>query len=163
MAQFLRAVIGDGMLDGTRVVLEVVIQRTRQPQTSLASSAILASGYGTGAYSWFHKGTRFYGHGGDADGYLSRYGYTQRNASGYLLVANAFNAAALNAMRQAVEAYLTRDLPAVSEPGIHALDLQQIAALLGNYLSQTWRFGDLDGERYFIGPEGAFRREGREE
>ena len=211
MARFLRTLIGDGVLDGTRVVREAVIQRTRQPQTSLAAPARLASGYGAGAYSWFRGGTRFYGHGGDADGYLSRYGYTQRNASGYFLVVNAFNSAALNAMRQAVESYLIRDLPAVAVPAIHALNQPQITALLGDYLPQTRRFGDVgdgrkltiiredsrlytvvgnrkrplipvsdrrfrrpgqplatstivddDGERYFIGPEGAFLHMDRE-
>ena len=212
MAQFLCVMIGDGVLGGRRIFPEAVIRRTRQPQTSLAASARLASGYGAGSYSWFRNGIRFYGHGGDADGYLSRYGYTQRNASGYFLVVNAFNSAALNAMRQDVESYLIRDLPAAAVPVVHALDQPQVAALLGDYLPQTWRFGDASGgrkltiireksrlytvvgnrkrplipvsdrrfrrpgqplatstivdadaERYFIGPEGAFRRAGREE
>ncbi|WP_117314719.1 serine hydrolase [Chromatocurvus halotolerans] len=209
MSRFLRMLMQDGELEGVQVFPETVIRRTRQPTTGLVASAGVASGYGAGAYSWMHGGTRFHGHGGDADGYLSRYGYTKRNHSGYFLVVNAFNADVLNAMRRDVESYLTRELPAVAEPEIHYLGQREIEALQGRYLPQTWRFGDgssgrtlqvlsegnqlftvmgnrkrllipvserrfrrrgqseatsaiidADGERYFVGPEGGFRRAG---
>ena len=48
-------------------------------------------GYGAGVYGWVRSGQLFHGHGGDADGYRSRYGLLRAHGRGYLLVINTDN------------------------------------------------------------------------
>ena len=90
MARFLRLFLNRGTLEGKRLFDPGTIDRVERPTTTLAARHGLSFGYGLGNYSWLRRGIRFQGHGGDADGYLSRMGYTRANGSGYFLVITAF-------------------------------------------------------------------------
>jgi len=82
-----------------------------QPLTTAAARAGLTQGYGTGIYSWERDGYLFAGHGGDADGYRSRYAIMPQAKRGYFLVINTDNPRLLNSLTQTVEEYLTAGLP----------------------------------------------------
>lgn len=123
-----------------------LIRQQQSPKTSLAARYGLTYGYGAGLYQWFRHGHLFYGHGGDADGYLSHFGYQKQAGKGYFLVINTFNGTAKNTMRKVVEEFLVRDLPVVSEKGgarKGPFKTQNHEDLSGDYLRLTSRFGKV--------------------
>ncbi len=116
------------------------IQRMETPTSSLAARVGLKYGYGLGLYDWFHNGHRFYGHGGDGDGYLAHFGYQREAGLAYFLVINAFQKKTLNKMRKLVEAVIVEALEQPKHPPIHPLkNAQQYS---GTYYPVSWRFGD---------------------
>mgnify|MGYP000701032673 FL=1 len=137
--------INKGRHKNTQVFTRESIERTEVPHTSLAAGSGLTFGYGLGNYQWLHKGILFHGHGGDADGYLSRYGYTRNNNNGYFVVINAFNHRALSKIRNLLEDYLVKDLERPTTPATKLLSKQQINQLTGTYQNVTTRFGNKTG------------------
>ena len=110
------ALLNDGILEGRQVIPAALIARFFQPQGTLGSRAGLEVGYGAGVYGWVRHGQLFHGHGGDADGYRSRYGLLREHGRAYLLVINSDNPALLGRMRRALERALTTGLPAPDGP-----------------------------------------------
>ena len=147
MSRLLRVLINEGEIDGDRVFDRAVIERTETPTTALAARHGLSHGYGLGNYSWFREGVMFRGHGGDADGYLSRLGYTRSRNAGYFLVITAFKPETLRKMGVAVEKYLLEgkaitDTPVESDQAVGELEI-----LCGDYHRVTYRFGtNPDGD-----------------
>jgi hypothetical protein len=140
MSRFVRVFINRGTLDGERVFSADTIERVETPRTSLAARRGLTSGYGLGNYDWLRDGIRFQGHGGDADGYLSRLGYTLANNSGYFLVITAFQGRTLRAMRRLVEQYLAADLTPPDIPPALVLEQKDVTEITGRYRRLTYRF-----------------------
>jgi CubicO group peptidase (beta-lactamase class C family) len=140
MGRFVRVLINRGEIEGKRLVPAHLIGQLENPTTSLAARRGLDFGYGLGNYSWLRKGVLFHGHGGDADGYLSRLGYTRANNSGYFLVITAFQGRTLQAMRQRVEDYLVAGLDAPPAPAEYRLKEAERRARVGRYEQLTWRF-----------------------
>ena len=92
MAIIVKMLINNGKSDANTDVLNTgSIKRFETPTTTLAARNGLSYGYSLGNYQWLSNGVLFYGHGGDADGYLARYGYTRELNQGYFLVINAYN------------------------------------------------------------------------
>ena len=60
--------------------------------TAAGNASARSYGYGLGNYHSIHAGFVFHGHGGDADGYLSNYGYNLDTGLVYFIVINAFRA-----------------------------------------------------------------------
>jgi hypothetical protein len=129
-----------GQLGDRRVFAAKTIERVESPATTLAARRGLAYGYGLGNYWWLRQGIVFHGHGGDADGYLSRMGYTRANDSGYFLVITAFQSATLRAMQAAVERYLVQGLTAENAPPVYPLNAARRQQILGLYRRASWRF-----------------------
>ena len=142
MGIFLRMMIRRGRLGDRTVFAAQTIARVESPTTTLAARRGLAYGYGLGNYQWLRQGIPFHGHGGDADGYLSKLAYTRANDSGYFLVITAFQNATLQAMQTAVEQYLVQGLTAEKAPPVHVLDTATRQQLLGRYGRTSWRFPD---------------------
>ncbi|MEP1472484.1 MAG: serine hydrolase domain-containing protein [Halieaceae bacterium] len=140
MSKLLRVLLNKGTLDGQRFYTEAVIERTELLTTSLASRNGLQHGYGLGNYNWYRDGIEFHGHGGDADGYLSRMGYNRTTNSGYFLVITAFQPATLKKMTTLVEKYLIRDAASPPAAADWSLTDDDIAAITGNYERTTRRF-----------------------
>ncbi len=140
MGRFIQALIKAPETSGKRPINHSMIQRMETPETSLAAQAGLRYGYGLGIYPWFNNGVLFYGHGGDADGYLSKMGYTRANDSGYFLVITAYNSWALEKMQHLVEEYLTQNIQPPNPLKEYALNNQQIKNLVGTYQAVTNRF-----------------------
>ncbi|MCF6193886.1 MAG: beta-lactamase family protein [Kangiellaceae bacterium] len=120
------------------------IDRIETPKTSLASVDKLSYGYALANYSWQRDGYTFRGHGGDADGYLSRYGYNRESGLAYFVMVNAFNYKPIGKLRRLLENYIIKDLPInestnMASPDPSNIDL--IKDFTGNYISVTSRFG----------------------
>ncbi|MEH6610097.1 MAG: serine hydrolase domain-containing protein [Halioglobus sp.] len=140
-SRFIRMLINRGELDTKVLVKPSVIARLEAATTTLGARAGLDKGYGLGNYNWYRRGVEFRGHGGDADGYLSRLGYTRSNNSGYFLVITAFQGKTLRAMEKVVETYLIRDLSTRRDPIVADRGQQDWATLLGDYRRVSYRFG----------------------
>ncbi|MGE0483165.1 MAG: serine hydrolase domain-containing protein [Gammaproteobacteria bacterium] len=139
MAGLLCLLLGRGVLDNARLLPADAVTRMERPVTTRAAASGLDFGYGLGLYSWYHDGTRFFGHGGDGDGYLAHFGYSPAVGLGYFLVINAFDHATLDVMRELVEDRIVAAAPAVIPPPVYPDDLP--AAALGPYRALTARFG----------------------
>jgi CubicO group peptidase (beta-lactamase class C family) len=145
MAGLLRLLLGRGVLDGVRLLPADAVARMERPASTRAAASGLDFGYGLGLYSWYRQGIRFFGHGGDGDGYLAHFGYSPAAGLGYFLVVNAFDHATLDAMRVLVEDRIVTGAPAAAPPPRAADDLPDAA--LGPYRSLTARFGTPGGDR----------------
>ena len=146
MAQFLNMLIRHGEYKGKAIFSKQAIARMEHPQSTLAVRSGLRYGYGLGNYQWLHKGILFHGHGGDADGYLSRYAYTRSNNSGYFVVITAFNHAAINRIESQLEDYLTRNTSPPRPPKPYELNAETLKRISGAYRKVSSRFGKLHTE-----------------
>jgi CubicO group peptidase (beta-lactamase class C family) len=162
---------GFGALNATPVdmgrFLESMLRRAQtQPRvlearSTRAATVGLTLGYGLGIYAAVRNGHVFYTHGGDADGYRSRYGLLTDAGRGYFVVINADQPATLDRMREAIEADLTRDLPRPEPPAPARLPRQRLAALTGTYYPSVTRFR-LDDWQAGRLPRVTVRRQGGE-
>ncbi len=114
--------------------------RMLRAETTLAAQVGLTLGYGLGIYAAVREGWVFYTHGGDADGYRSRYALLPEQGRAYFVIITADQPATLERMRGVIEAHLVRDLdapvpPPAIDPGTQALD-----RLAGTYYPTVTRF-----------------------
>ncbi|WP_101760046.1 serine hydrolase [Oceanicoccus sp. KOV_DT_Chl] len=136
MAKLLRLFLNRG----DEVFNKKIITRMETPHSSLAAQAGLEYGYGPGLYDWFRNGYRFYGHGGDGDGYLAHFAYQRESGLAYFLVINSFQGSSIARMRARVEQAFIADLPkAKFVPEYNIINPQHYT---GSYQPASWRFGD---------------------
>jgi len=122
---------------------ELVLGMGQQTST-LSAAAGLEYGYGLGLYGYNHAGVPLIGHGGDADGYLSRLGFHRGSGRGYFLSINAYHGAALGEMQAAVEDALLEGVPRPAPPSPSVPDASALRALEGCYAPVTRRFPSDD-------------------
>ena len=134
---------------GEGLLTKAQIHRQETPMTTLAAKQGLTYGYGLGLYQWYRKGHLFYGHGGDADGYLAHFAYQKEARLGYFVVINTFNNRAKNQMRRALDDFVVAQIPAAVRPAqskvtqaskrrTSGVDLSRYA---GDYRAVASRFG----------------------
>lgn len=140
---FLQLFLNQGKHNNETFLDQTLMQRMEKPETTLAAGAGLEFGYGLNLYPYFHKGHRFYGHGGDADGYLSRFGYHQRAGLAYFVNINVFRHDDLQAIRALIEAFITEHLPSLDYPRT-SLSKEQLNQFTGLYEQASWRFPNAD-------------------
>jgi CubicO group peptidase (beta-lactamase class C family) len=128
-----------GVVGTERLLDASCIERMERPATTLGARYGLTYGYGVGLDQSLRHGFRWYGHGGDGDGYLSYFGYNREADAGYFLTINAFNHDALSAMRARVQDYLTRTLSS-PQPPPSDIDPDMLRMLTGTYVAVTRRF-----------------------
>ena len=134
--------------NGNRYISAAMITRQETPKTSLAARAGLSYGYALGLYQWFRDGYRFYGHGGDADGYLSHFGYQKDIQLGYFVVINTFNGRAKREMKSIIEHFIVensrgKDLNTKETGSKTRLKMpsnERLDDYAGEYLQATKRF-----------------------
>lgn len=156
MARFLTAMLADPDLS-----------KMATPHSTLAAAAGLKLGYGLGIYGAVRHGHLFLTHGGDADGFRSRYGLLPNAGRGYFVAINADAPGVLGHMRRVIEAHLTNDLELPTPPREAATD--SLSVFAGTYYPAAarfrinqWRNGELPTARVEArGPVLAFEREGR--
>ena len=102
------------------------------------TAAGLEIGYGAGLYGRVRRGHVFYGHGGDADGYRSRFGLLPAAGRGYFVVINVDDPGLLRELEALIEATLVDDLPVPDRPPAVADDVTRYA---GIYYPASVRFG----------------------
>jgi len=151
MGALLELFLRRGKVGNVRLLDAATIARMERPTTTLGARHGLTYGYGPGLDQSLHKGFIWYGHGGDGDGYLSRFGYNRVADAGYFLTINAFKQEALNEMRDRVQDHLTnassvpKTMPASIAP-------DTLRPLTGAYVAVTRRFdwqtpAQLDADR----------------
>jgi len=141
MANFLRMMLNRGRFQGKQIVSPSVIERMETPRTTLAARAGLSYGYGAGLYSFLHEGHLFYGHGGDADGYLAHFGYNRRADMAYFAVITAFDHGPIERIEALLRDFIVADLAPAEPPPRPQLPEHRLRALAGQYIEATQRFG----------------------
>jgi len=147
MIKFLQIFLNQGKFNNKVFLANDFMQRIETPHTTLAAKTGLRYGYGLANYTWQYNGYTFHGHGGDADGYLSRFGYNKESGLAYFVLINAFNNKPLTAMRHLLENYLTQDLPKPQYPQRLELNKETINLYAGKYAEITNRFGRLNTKK----------------
>lgn len=140
-----------GMVGTKRLLDATSVARMERPATTLGARHGLSYGYGLGLDQFLQNGFRWYGHGGDGDGYLSHFAYNREADAGYFLTINAFKHDALDAMRDRVQDYLTHGL-SPPRPPPSGIDPDSLRQLTGTYVAVTRRFAwqapdQLDDDR----------------
>ena len=139
MAAFVELFLRRGRVGSERLFDAALIEHMERPATTLGARHGLTYGYGPGLDQWLHKGFLWYGHGGDGDGYLSRFGYNRDAQAGYFLTINAFKQDALNEMRDRVQEFLTRAHSAPQPVRVN-IDPERLRPLTGTFEAVTQRF-----------------------
>jgi CubicO group peptidase (beta-lactamase class C family) len=140
MASFVQFLLNDGMHGGKRLLSPASIRRMETPRTSLAARNGLTFGYGLGIYHSYRDGALFNTHGGDGDGYLSRFGYHREAGLGYFVSINAFRGRALRSIQVEIERFIgRRSTPRPVAPVAH-IDPEMLEQYAGQYRLAAWRF-----------------------
>ncbi len=144
MGNFLRMLINWGMLDGETVFTEPQIRRMETPTTTAAAKAGLNYGYGLGIRSANKNGRVFYGHSGDADGYLSRFAYNRESGKGFYVVITMFDFEPMREIRNLLEDWMLQDLAPIVPNDQAELEDAAIDTFTGTYERATIRFPRAD-------------------
>ena len=96
------------------------------------------------------EGHVLHGHGGDADGYLSRFGYNRDSGQAYFIMINAFQHKALNEIRALIESIIVADLPKSNLPIKDNVTQEALLNFVGNYSQVTKRFGSLANSKRLV-------------
>jgi CubicO group peptidase (beta-lactamase class C family) len=139
MGALLELFLRRGRVGDARLLEASSIERMERPATTLGARHGLTYGYGPGLRQSLRNGFRWYGHGGDGDGYLSYFGYNREADAGFFLTINAFKHDALDAMQTRVQEHLTRGLAAPRPTASHIAP-DTLGQLTGTYVAVTRRF-----------------------
>ena len=129
------------------------MRRAEHPATSLAARNGLDFGYGLGLYQFQRRGISFFGHGGDADGYLSYFAYSHELQRGYFVSINAFQNRTLRQIRAIIEKYLLKNAKERQPPKPFPLSPGELSAVAGDYVAITKRFDTAEQRRLTIATE----------
>lgn len=145
MAPVLQMLLKQGQItakaSGQTFLSKQAIKRFETPATTLAARQGMAYGYGLGNYAWISHGVIFHGHGGDADGYLSHYGYSRELDRAYFIVINSFNSSALRSMRSQIERWLVQESGVqLKQQAIKPGKTEDLNQYAGTYSYATSRF-----------------------
>jgi len=139
MSRFLETLLGGGIRDGKTIWSKAIQQQLLTPAPTLANKAGVRLGYGAGMYSRLRHGMLWHGHGGDADGYRSRYGFLPDKGAAYFVVINTDNPSALIRLEKILERTIVETLAVPrAEPLLTGPDLTDAG---GTYYPATVRFG----------------------
>ncbi len=138
MANFLQLYLNRGQFNDNTLIQTNNMTRAELPSTTLAARNGLDYGYGLGLYNWFRDGHEFFGHGGDGDGYLARYGYSHQAKLAYFVVINRFQHQPLRAMQKRIEEWIVKDLDDVEL--VERISTTKLERITGTYQSVTSRF-----------------------
>jgi CubicO group peptidase (beta-lactamase class C family) len=141
MINFLQMLLNKGRIKSGAFLSETKIKRFESPQTNLSAKNKMHFGYGLGNYSWQNQGYVFHGHGGDADGYLTKYGYNREAGKAYFIMINSFQHNTRNRIQNLVESFIINDLAKPHYPTRLKLDEETAKKYSGKYTQMTKRFG----------------------
>ncbi len=140
MTHFLQLMLNRGMHNGKQVFSDAQIERMETPTTTARARAGMQHGYGLGIRASLKNGHTIYGHGGDADGYLTRFSYSKDSGRAFFVVITMFDNRPLNKMRAVLEDWLVEDLPKPSPPVRVVLSKKRIDEIVGQYRLASVRF-----------------------
>jgi CubicO group peptidase (beta-lactamase class C family) len=133
LAQLVLFFLGRGTIEGHRILAPGSVERIERVESTMAGRAGLGNGYGFGNAPLFDQGITFRGHNGGIDSFTSVYGYSLRNNSGYVMMANGGDGVNFaTPTSRMVQAYLTRGMP-LGAPPARAIDQGELERLAGVY------------------------------
>jgi CubicO group peptidase (beta-lactamase class C family) len=126
LAQLARLYLGDGTVDGRRILSPESIARIERGESNLAAKFGFTNAYGLGNAPFPDSGLTFRGHNGSIDSFTSVLGYNRRTRSGYVLMANGGEGVNFaTPAAQAIQAWLTRGVAIAPLPTVAVPDLQR--------------------------------------
>jgi CubicO group peptidase (beta-lactamase class C family) len=138
MTLFLQTLLAGGR-QGARTVWSPATQQTLLvPTMGLGHAAGLDIGYAAGMYTRIAQGLVWHTHGGDADGYRSRYAVLPEHQAGYAILINTDNPFALRKLEAILERYIIRAVQLPTLPPFPGKPLQTSAD--GEYYPVGTRF-----------------------
>ncbi len=140
MTRFLQMLLNRGKHKGKPIFSAAQIDRMETPTTSIAARTGMDYGYGLGIYSSIKDGHVIYGHGGDADGYLTRFSYSKESGRAFFVVITMFDHQPLRQMREVLESWLVEGLAKPPPPTRFQLSDQQRQTITGTYQRSSIRF-----------------------
>ena len=146
MLKFVRILLNDGALDGRQLLPHDLVAQMTTVTTGLAAQHGLSYGYAKGLYQFQRHGVSFFGHGGDADGYLAFIAFSRELERGYYIAFNSYNPPAMRALRKIVDNELTKHASAQKAPR-YLLSDGEMNTVVGQYAPVTYRFGSSPGEQ----------------
>jgi hypothetical protein len=132
--------VNQGVLDNKPFIQASSILRMETPKTTLGAKQGLSLGYGLGIRAELLNGHRIYQHGGDADGYISHFGYSKESKRGYIVVINAYKHSILRQFTSALKNWLIEDLKKPDSPLIADISTEHLKTLEGVYHQTAHRF-----------------------
>jgi len=128
LAQLVRFYLGDGTVDGRRILSPESIARIERGESNMGAKNGFFEAYGLGNASIPDAGLTFRGHNGSIDSFTSVLGYNRRTHCGYVIMANGGEGVdfATPAVR-AIQESLSRGVPLAPAPMVHVADLQHYA------------------------------------
>ena len=139
MLRFTQVLMNDGSFLTKQLLARGIVRQMSKPSTTLAAKAGLAYGYGKGLYHFQHHGHTFFGHGGDADGYLAFVAFSISLNRGYFIVINSYQPDTLKELRNIIQDFITDDIPP-TRPAVITMNEDDTKLLLGGYQEVTKRF-----------------------
>jgi len=121
LASFIRMLLGWGELGDGYVIDPEYLGNMEQPRTTLASTAGLHNGYGTGIITRLHLPFRVLGHDGGIDGFWSSYAYSPSRDVGFVVLVNSTGERApeaVNRISSLAIRYLKRDVEPPPKPAV---------------------------------------------
>jgi CubicO group peptidase (beta-lactamase class C family) len=111
------------------------------PRAGIVNAKGFRFDYASGIYPRVGQGYVWQTHGGDADGYRSRYAFLADHPRAYVANINIDSPRAQRAIEKILQRYLTRDLPAPNRPARFAASSVTLNAVSGRYYPSGARFG----------------------
>lgn len=125
LAQLARFYIGRGSVDGRQLLTSASVARIERAESNLGAKFGFNNGYGLGNMPIADSGVTFRGHNGAIDSFTSVLGYSLRNGSGYVLMANGGEGVDFaGPAAHLVQAWLTRGLPLDPQPLVAVSDAE---------------------------------------
>ena len=125
LAQLARFYIGRGSVDGRQILKPESVARIEHAESNLGAKFGFDNGYGLGNTPIADSGITFRGHNGSIDSFTSVLGYTLRNGSGYVLMANGGEGVDFaGPAAHLIQAWLTRGLPLNPPPTVPLSDAE---------------------------------------
>lgn len=134
LAAFVRMLLNWGELDKAFVVDPEYLGNMERPRSTVAATAGLRTGYGTGIMAWINLPYLMLGHGGGITGFASAYGYSPARDVGFVVLLNREDArGAMNRVTALVTRYLKRDTEPPASPAPAIVPLDTLRAYEGYY------------------------------
>jgi hypothetical protein len=125
LAQLARFYIGRGSVDGRQILTPESVVRIERAESNLGAKFGFSNAYGLGNMPIADSGITFRGHNGSIDSFTSVLGYTLRNGSGYVLMANGVEGVDFaGPAAHLIQSWLTRGLPLNPQPTVPLSDAE---------------------------------------
>lgn len=117
LGRFVHTLLNWGETENDLVIDPEYLSNMEHPRTTLASSAGLRNGYGSGIASLMIEGFPMLGHGGGIAGFSSQYAYSTSRDVGFVVLLNATHSPeAMRRIQQLAVRYLKADVDPPAKP-----------------------------------------------